>query len=108
MFEDSRLHVEAAKRKCDRWARAVRDWTAERPHNYGVDFNLEAPSALALHVRLTARVKEAPPLKDWSLEVGDILSNLRSALDYAVRELAVIGTGSNPPPGEKKLQFPDP
>lgn len=81
-------------------------WGAERPGNYGVDFKAEQRETNVLHVQLVARVMEAPPLKDWSLEVGDFLSNLRSALDYAIRELAVIGTGYNPPPGERKLQFP--
>lgn len=98
--------MEAAKRKYEGWARGVNTWASERPGNYGVDLNAEGLGSPVLRVRLTARVKETPPLKDWSLEVGDILSNLRSALDYAIRELAIIGTGCNPPPGEKKLQFP--
>ncbi len=88
------------------WAASVNAWAAERPGNYGVDFKAEQHETSVLHVQLAAKVMEAPPLKDWSLEVGDVLSNLRSALDYAVRELAVVGTGSSPPPGERKLQFP--
>lgn len=42
----------------------------------------------------------------WGLMIGDCVHNLRSCLDHAVNELSVLHTGLDPPPHDKKLQFP--
>jgi hypothetical protein len=41
-----------------------------------------------------------------ALELGETLYHLRSALDGAVYQAAVIKTGKNPPPDENRLEFP--
>ena len=56
------------------------------------------------HALVVARVPERPPA-EWGLLIGDILVDLRSALDYAVYALAVAHTG-DPPPFDYRLEFP--
>lgn len=43
---------------------------------------------------------------DIPLLLGEVLYQLRAALDNCVYTLAVLTTGSDPPPGEQRLQFP--
>ena len=47
-----------------------------------------------------------PPVTKWSLIIGEILFNLRCALDHLVYNLAVSDSQINPPHNEKKLMFP--
>ena len=42
----------------------------------------------------------------WGLMFGDCVHNLRSALDHVVYEIGVHESGTDPPPGWKKLMFP--
>ena len=49
---------------------------------------------------------EAIPLDEISLESGELLYQLRAALDSLVYELAIIDTGQDPPPDAEKLEFP--
>jgi len=42
----------------------------------------------------------------WALELGEILYNLRAALDGAIYESAIIESGKNPPPDHNRLEFP--
>jgi hypothetical protein len=58
-----------------------------------------------VHALIVARVPERPP-KEWGLLIGDILIDLRSALDYAVYALAVAHTGLETPPYDYRLEFP--
>lgn len=46
------------------------------------------------------------PRDEISLELGELLYQLRAALDSLVYELAIIDTGQNPPPNADKLEFP--
>jgi hypothetical protein len=54
-------------------------------------------------VTLFDRIKERPP-REWGLTTGDILVDLRCALDYAVYTLA--NTGQDPPTARRQAQFP--
>lgn len=49
---------------------------------------------------------ESIPLDEISLEFGELLYQLRAALDSLVYELAIIDTGQDPPPDADKLEFP--
>jgi len=49
---------------------------------------------------------EGIPLDEISLEFGELLYQLRAALDSLVYELAIIDTGQDPPPDADKLEFP--
>ena len=42
----------------------------------------------------------------WALIIGDCVHNLRSALDHLVYAIAVREAGTDPPPDERRLQFP--
>lgn len=57
------------------------------------------------NVRLVARIGTRPP-HDWGLASGDILVDLRCALDYAVYALAIRHGGIDPPNSADKLEFP--
>jgi hypothetical protein len=46
------------------------------------------------------------PREALSLELGEMLYQLRAALDSLVYELAIIDSGQNPPPDADKLEFP--
>lgn len=46
------------------------------------------------------------PGEELSLEFGEMLYQLRAALDSLVYELAIIDSGENPPPKPDKLEFP--
>lgn len=56
-------------------------------------------------VRVYAATPEPPP-RAWATDVRDILSDLRSALDYAVFSSAIRATGEDPPPGARSLALP--
>lgn len=55
---------------------------------------------------LSLKVAEEPPLVRWGILTGDIVHNLRSALDHAVYGLVVRRTGKNPPDRWGELGFP--
>lgn len=48
---------------------------------------------------------EEIPLDDLSLEFGELLYQLRAALDSLIYELAIIDSGKDPPPDAGKLEF---
>jgi len=47
-----------------------------------------------------------PPIKRWTLMVGDCVHNLRCALDHLVYAIAVHESEKEPPPDERTLMFP--
>lgn len=55
---------------------------------------------------LRFRYEREPDLQKWSVVVGEIVHNLRSALDNLIYSLAVEASGQDPPPGANQLQFP--
>jgi hypothetical protein len=70
---------------------------------YAIEPQIDPTENLALAV---IRIKR-PVDPTWSVMVGDIVHNLRSALDYLIHELVKVETGSHPPPAPKgKTQFP--
>jgi len=48
----------------------------------------------------------APFPEHWGLLIGDIVTDLRFSLDYAAYELSVRGSGQNPPPRPRRIEFP--
>jgi hypothetical protein len=42
----------------------------------------------------------------FSLELGEMLYQLRAALNGCIYEAAILDTGKNPPPNENRLEFP--
>jgi hypothetical protein len=52
------------------------------------------------------RVEKEPPLHKWSLIAGDIVHNLRCALDHYIYAIAIYESGQEIPPNERQLMFP--
>jgi hypothetical protein len=50
--------------------------------------------------------QDVPPPPEVSVLMGEWFYNLRCALDYAVYATAICDSGTDPPPGERVLQFP--
>ena len=61
---------------------------------------------VGLRHSIFAEVINPPPLNRWSLVCGDLIHNLRSALDSILYGIAICETGVNPPADEEVLQFP--
>lgn len=56
--------------------------------------------------RLNLQLSPVPDWDRWSLLLGDVIHNLRSALDHFVYAIAINQTKANPPAEERILQFP--
>ncbi|MBF6323913.1 hypothetical protein IU451_15445 [Nocardia cyriacigeorgica] len=56
-------------------------------------------------VECVARVKQPPPSEDWGLAIGDILTNLRAALDHALYG-HIAARHSLTEKEKKSVQFP--
>ncbi len=56
-------------------------------------------------ILVRAAIKEQPD-PDWGIDVGEIVYNVRSSLDYLVYQLAVDHHRQEPPPNEREIQFP--
>jgi|HubBroStandDraft_6_1064221.scaffolds.fasta_scaffold181729_2 hypothetical protein len=54
-------------------------------------------------IRVT-RPQPLPPI--FALQVGEMLYQLRAALDGAIYTAAILETGNDPPPNEQNLEFP--
>jgi hypothetical protein len=52
------------------------------------------------------RVFEAPEDPQLRLLIGDVTHNLRHALDHLAYRLAIVVSGTDPPPNEATTQFP--
>jgi hypothetical protein len=51
-------------------------------------------------------LRKEPDLARWGLLIGDCVQNLRAALDHVVYARAILESGQDPPPDERRLQFP--
>jgi hypothetical protein len=100
-MEDAWVRVRRAHANFDALKGTISTFRREHPDNERVDVKHVGK----LDVRLVARIKQRPP-HEWGLAAGDILVDLRCALDYAVYALAIAHTGQNPPPYADKLEFP--
>lgn len=100
-IEDARTRANRAKTNFAALKFAMSNYRRMHPENETVE--TQRPSKT--EVRLVARIKQKPP-RQWGLAAGDILVDLRSALDYAVYALAVAHSGKDPPEHAKSLEFP--
>jgi len=98
---DAWVRIERAKANRERLHTEITAFAATHPDAYRVAAEHDGQG----NVTLVARVSKRPP-KEWGLIVGDILVDLRSALDYAVYGLAVRHTGQDPPPKARQVEFP--
>jgi hypothetical protein len=79
----------------------VRAWMDRHPYSLTKQAN-----ANCTRYSLILRENEPPPLRRWTLIIGDCIHNFRCALDYLVYAVAVCEAGTDPPPYERCLAFP--
>jgi hypothetical protein len=83
--------------------REVATWLEARPMPFTAEYDSQTGSHIA---RITA-VPEAIPTLRWGVIIGDVLHNLRSALDHLAWELAHWGGRTPSDPGGVKFPIAD-
>jgi hypothetical protein len=68
---------------------------------FGVEAHVDEDGSGWILVRTTE-----PPPNSIALEIGELLYQLRSALDACVYETSCLNSGHRPPPDESRLEFP--
>lgn len=106
-MDDAWVRFNRAKSNFDKLHAEVEDFQRDHPSTVRLDQGGKGPVRLdgRNRVRLVASISARPP-SDWSLSAGDILVDLRSALDYAVFALAVANCAPDPPPNQRQIEFP--
>ncbi len=99
VFEGCRLRIERAHAHGTALAQAWNEIPAEDLYTVSAKMNSDGTGSF----RLT-RPKPVPAI--FSLQLGEVLYHLRSALDAAIYQAAVLDSGKNPPPDEHQLEFP--
>ena|SRR5215216_4743042 len=79
-----------AKRHVDEFQRSVDAWGANFHGKPPFEFRNEFDSDSNCFTLITTDVADVPP--EWSLIIGDALTNFRAALDYLAHDL--VGRGS--------------
>jgi hypothetical protein len=92
------LKLDRAHQQLDSLNNDIRTFHESKPYLVHPKYN---PQTRLL--TLTAHIQKPLP-KHWGIQVGEIVHNLRSALDHLVWELVIHHTGS--PPTSNKTQFP--
>ncbi|HEX3684082.1 MAG TPA: hypothetical protein VHU83_16235 [Bryobacteraceae bacterium] len=84
------------KNLIDTWNRFLED----EPYSSGVAVNDDGTG----RIYVLPRYDSLPSV--FALELGELLYQLRAALDAAVYQSAILDSGKDPPPDEANLQFP--
>jgi hypothetical protein len=98
-FEGCRLRIDRAKAHYTNLSDAWNEIPAEDLYAVRANVNPDGAGVIWL-----SRPKPFPKL--FALQCGEMLYQLRSALDGAVYKAAVLETGKDPPPDEQNLEFP--
>ena len=70
-------------------------------HPYDTTVNIDSKGEGSVWIE-----QEIPPPDGLDLLLGEILYNLRAALDNCIYEVAVIDSGKDPPPRADQIQYP--
>jgi len=99
VFEACRRRIEWAQRHYGELAAA---WNRIEPEDlYTVHANVNDDGTGSVWL-----IKNKPIPPGFALELGELLYQLRAALDSAVYEAAILDSGKNPPSDEHSLEFP--
>ncbi len=79
----------------------VKSWMADNPYSISRETNSDCT-----RYSLILRINKEPALERWSLMIGDIVFNLRCALDHLAYAIAIHESGQPHPPSGHKLMFP--
>jgi hypothetical protein len=109
LLRPGKLDLESVRAKID-WAEKhaqtvkdkVRPWMDSRPYRVTQKRNVECTR----HSLIARLQGPEPPLREWTLIVGDCIYNLRCALDHLVYAIAVHESGQEPPLKGDDLMFP--
>lgn len=99
-MSDHQLKLEWASKQFDSLKSAFSQFVNSHPYETVRNFDPQSGEHYATVIRGDTDMSE------WSLRVGDIVHNLRSALDNLVFELAVKESGHHPAICDLTLQFP--
>jgi hypothetical protein len=104
-LDGCRLLVQRAREHSGELNASIRAFLSSQPYTFPIEFDHEkAEGILKFHV-----LREPDPT--WSIHLGEIIHNLRSALDHLAFALAEIESGPAPNPapaggGWRNIQFP--
>lgn len=98
---DARVRLGRAKANCQRLKNDIITFGRKHPNAYRALIEQDGKG----NCRVAARITERPPT-EWGLAVGDLLVDLRCALDYAVYALAIEHSGEPVPTWAHRLEFP--
>jgi hypothetical protein len=97
-LDEARAKVARAFRHLEELNNEVHAFADAHPYSGVLDFDSEAPKIV---IRAKAAVPDEPVPLVVGVIVGDVLNNLRSALEYLAWQLAIIGKGP-----DKDTHFP--
>lgn len=84
-LESARLKLQRAHTHLIALNEQVRAFRQQDPYDFSPEIEHPAPGTREVHFRLVVRKATDVP-DEWAMVVGDILTNLRAALDHAVHE----------------------
>jgi hypothetical protein len=95
-----RIRLDRAKMHSQKFGEIWNAFTGEEEPYYPiVNINDEGEGTIFI------RASGSFPSEQLSLHYGELLYQLRAALDSLVYEVAILDSGSNPPPDEDRLEF---
>jgi len=100
VFVDCWDRIERAKAHSKVIGETWSAFVADDPYDIGVSVDSDGAG------RIWVEPRYGPMPKVLSLELGELLYQLRAALDGSIRACAILETGQDPPPNEDRLEFP--
>ena len=95
----SQARISRAQDNIREFAQLLGEYLEDRPARIRVDIDAHGHGAI--------RVERREPIPDQlSILLGEALQNLRAGLDNCLYAVAIIDSGTNPPPGASQLQWP--
>ncbi|MHA7141848.1 hypothetical protein ACX80T_09970 [Arthrobacter sp. Sr33] len=95
----SQARISRAQENINEFAQLLGKYLEARPSRLRVDIDAHGHGPI--------RVERREPIPDQlSILLGEALQNLRAGLDNCLYAVAIIDSGTNPPPGASQLQWP--
>jgi hypothetical protein len=103
-LDGPRLKISYAKAEIDR-LRSVEEIFFQNTHYSVIRAEIDSVSGNQIY---RVKVDGYPPSLDWGISIGEIVHNLRSALNHLVYQLAFLNSANEPKAiaRDRKLQFP--
>ena len=100
-LDGPRLKCERAKEHLDNLTAEIAAYYSRKPYAISRDVHPEDPTRQVFRLN----VREEPPLR-LGIILGDVVHNLRSALDHLAFQLALVHTPMMTPKEETRIEFP--